>query len=118
MTKEQLIYDTGTVDLTYDDNGSLINVEGDGCVYSANGSRYRHIWHTNGKVKRKVAEFNQPIRLVYCRPSNALDFRVMIVGVENHPLEKLFSFESIDSIIVFYPIKDGMIESMLSKLPS
>lgn len=118
MMKEQLTYGSGTVDLEYDVNGFLIKVEGDGCVYLASGNRYSHIWQTNGKTKRQIVEFNQPVFLEFCPSSNAMDFRVVAIGKEKKPLEKLFSFESINSIITFFPIKEDIIETMMLKLRS
>jgi len=119
MTKEQLTYASGTVELGYDESGRLIRVTGDGCSYSADGSIYRHVWNTNGKVKRKVAKFNQPISLRFSPPvSNMLDFRVSISGLTENKLEQEFSFESINSIIFRYPIRSDLLESMIARIGS
>lgn len=118
MTNVQPTYDSGTVKLEHKD-GYLVSIETGDASYSVHDNTYQHTWITNGKTKRMLRKYKQPVVLRYYPYLNrqyASDYRVEVVTRTGGKAIFESSFESINSLITHYQVRHDLIDSMVSIL--
>lgn len=120
MTSAPQTYATETPKLDYED-GYLTGVQMTDAIYRVYDNTYEHTWFTNGKVKRMVSRFNQPIALrCYSSLSRGYEshYKVEVVNRDGGKPVLKETFQSINSLICYYSIRQDLISDLLSKMAS
>lgn len=120
MTNARPIYDSGTVKLEHK-NGYLVSIKTNDASYSVHDNTYQHTWITNGKTKRMLCKYKQPVVLRYYPYLNReymSDYRVEVVTIAGGKPTFESSLESINSLIIHYQVRSDLIDSMVSILKS
>ncbi len=104
-------------ELRYHD-GKLVHVTIEEGYYMVNDRYFEKSILTNGKRKRMIAEYQDPVALYYWRPSSSTPHTVISVvdGEGNGDPNQLWSIESINGLISFYTVRSDLLKELILKL--